>query len=118
MNKPVENQMVRNIPLWVNNKPAQATSTRMGEVTNPATGAVTGKVPLCNEADVDTAVKAAQAAFPAWRDTPPLRRARILMKYRELIDAHRDELAALITAEHGKTITDAGGSVQIGRAHV
>ena len=110
--------MVRNIPLWVNNKPAQATSTRMGEVTNPATGAVTGKVPLCNEADVDTAVKAAQAAFPAWRDTPPLRRARILMKYRELIDAHRDELAALITAEHGKTITDAGGSVQIGRAHV
>ena len=114
MNKPVENQMVRNIPLWVNNKPAQATSTRMGEVTNPATGAVTGKVPLCNEADVDTAVKAAQAAFPAWRDTPPLRRARILMKYRELIDAHRDELAALITAEHGKTITDAGGSVQRG----
>ena len=53
MNKPVENQMVRNIPLWVNNKPAQATSTRMGEVTNPATGAVTGKVPLCNEADVE-----------------------------------------------------------------
>lgn len=114
MNKPVENQIVKNIPLWINGKPAQATSSRTGEITNPATGAVTGRVPFCNEADVDTAVKAAQAAFPAWRDTPPLRRARILMKYRELIDAHRDELAALITAEHGKTLADAGGSVQRG----
>ena len=114
MNKPVENQIVKNIPLWVNNKPATASSTRMGDITNPATGVITAKVPLCNQADVDTAVKAAQAAFPAWRDTPPLRRARILMKYRELIDAHRDELAALITAEHGKTLTDAGGSVQRG----
>ena len=88
--------------------------TRAGDVTNPATGQVTGRVPFCNEADVDAAVKAAQAAFPAWRDTPPLRRARILMKYRELIDAHRDELARLITLEHGKTLTDAGGSVQRG----
>jgi malonate-semialdehyde dehydrogenase (acetylating)/methylmalonate-semialdehyde dehydrogenase len=114
MNKPVENQIVNNIPLWINGKPAQASSTRAGDVTNPATGAVTGRVPFCNEADVDTAVAAAQAAFPAWRDTPPLRRARILMRYRELIDAHRDELARLITLEHGKTLTDAGGSVQRG----
>jgi malonate-semialdehyde dehydrogenase (acetylating)/methylmalonate-semialdehyde dehydrogenase len=114
MNKPVENQLIKNIPLWINGKPAAAGSTRSGEITNPATGAVTGRVPYCNEADVDTAVKAAQAAFPGWRDTPPLRRARILMRYRELIDAHRDELAALITAEHGKTLADAGGSVQRG----
>ncbi len=113
MNKPVD-QAVTQIPLWINGKPASATSTRSGEVTNPATGAVSGRVPYCNEADIDTAVKAAQAAFPAWRDTPPLRRARILMRYRELIDAHRDELARLITAEHGKTLTDAGGSVQRG----
>jgi malonate-semialdehyde dehydrogenase (acetylating) / methylmalonate-semialdehyde dehydrogenase len=114
MNKPVENQIQKTIPLWINGKAASASSTRLGEVTNPATGAVTARVPFCNEADVDAAVKAAQAAFPAWRDTPPLRRARILMKYRELIDAHRDELAALITAEHGKTLADAGGSVQRG----
>ena len=114
MNKPVENQIVTNIPLWINGKAVAATSTRAGDVTNPATGAVSGRVPLCNEADVDTAVKAAQAAFPGWRDTPPLRRARILMKYRELIDAHRDELARLITLEHGKTLSDAGGSVQRG----
>ncbi|MBM3344053.1 MAG: CoA-acylating methylmalonate-semialdehyde dehydrogenase [Betaproteobacteria bacterium] len=114
MNKPVENQIVKNIPLWINGKPATASSTRLGEITNPATGAVTGRVPYCNQADVDGAVKAAQAAFPGWRDTPPLRRARILMRYRELIEAHRDELAALITAEHGKTLADAGGSVQRG----
>ena len=114
MNKPPENQSITNIPLWINGKPASASSTRAGDVTNPATGQVTGRVPFCNEADVDAAVKAAQAAFPAWRDTPPLRRARILMKYRELIDAHRDELARLITLEHGKTLTDAGGSVQRG----
>ena len=114
MNKPVESQIVKNIPLWINNKPAAAGSTRAGDITNPATGEITARVPLCNEADIDTAVAAAQAAFPAWRDTPPLRRARILMKYRELIDAHRGELAALITAEHGKTLSDAGGSVQRG----
>ena len=114
MNKPLENQSMTHIPLWINGKPASASSTRAGDVTNPATGQVTGRVPFCNEADVDTAAKAARAAFPAWRDTPPLRRARILMKYRELIDAHRDELARLITLEHGKTLTDAGGSVQRG----
>ncbi|HTD91400.1 MAG TPA: CoA-acylating methylmalonate-semialdehyde dehydrogenase, partial [Burkholderiales bacterium] len=114
MNKPVENKIVTNIPLWINNKPATAGSQRAGDITNPATGAVTARVPFCNEADIDTAVAAAKAAFPAWRDTPPLRRARILMKYRELIDAHRDELAALVTAEHGKTLADAGGSVQRG----
>ena len=114
MNKPVENQIVKNIPLWINNKPATAGTSRRGDITNPATGAVTARVPYCNEADVDVAVKAALAAFPAWRDTPPLRRVRILMKYRELVDAHRDELAALITAEHGKTLADAGGSVQRG----
>ncbi|HTE14907.1 MAG TPA: CoA-acylating methylmalonate-semialdehyde dehydrogenase, partial [Burkholderiales bacterium] len=114
MNKLVENQIFKNIPLWINNKPATASSIRAGDITNPATGVVTARVPLCNEADIDTAVAAAKAAFPAWRDTPPLRRARVLMRYRELIDAHRDELAALITAEHGKTLADAGGSVQRG----
>lgn len=114
MNRPLDNKALTVISLWINGKPVTAATTRTGDITNPATGAVTARVPLCNVADVDTAVAAATAAFPAWRDTPPLRRARILMRYRELIDAHRDELAALITAEHGKTLTDAGGSVQRG----
>ncbi len=114
MNKPVETTAVKSIPLWINNQPVAASSTRWGDITDPATGRVTAQVPLCSASDIATAVAAAKAAFPAWRDTPPLRRARILMKYRELIDAHRGELAALITAEHGKTLTDAGGSVQRG----
>jgi malonate-semialdehyde dehydrogenase (acetylating)/methylmalonate-semialdehyde dehydrogenase len=102
------------IPFWINGRPQAAVATRRGDVTNPATGQVTAHVPLGNGADVDSAVAAAQAAFPAWRDLPALRRARILMRFRELLDAHRDELAQLVTAEHGKTLPDAAGSVQRG----
>jgi malonate-semialdehyde dehydrogenase (acetylating)/methylmalonate-semialdehyde dehydrogenase len=114
MNKPADLKAVETLTMWVNGKKQLAATSRYGEVTNPALGIVVRKVPLCNEADIDTAVAAAQAAFPAWRDTPPLRRARVLMRYRELIDAHRDELAGLISEEHGKTLPDALGSVQRG----
>ena len=114
MNKPTEMKAIDTIALWVNGRKQPATSSRSGNVTNPATGEVVRQVPFCNEADIASAVAAAKAAFPAWRDTPPLRRARILMRYRELIEAHRDELAKLITEEHGKTLADAGGSVQRG----
>jgi malonate-semialdehyde dehydrogenase (acetylating)/methylmalonate-semialdehyde dehydrogenase len=102
------------VPVWVNGARVAAQSRRCGDVTNPATGAVTRRVPFCNREDIASAVAAAQAAYPKWRDTPPLRRARILMRYRELLEAHRDELARLITAEHGKTLSDAAGSVQRG----
>jgi malonate-semialdehyde dehydrogenase (acetylating) / methylmalonate-semialdehyde dehydrogenase len=114
MNKPNEVRALETLPLWVNGRLEQAGASRLGEVTNPATGAVVRRVPMCNPSDVDRAVAAALAAFPAWRATPPLRRARVLMRYRELVDAHRDELAALITNEHGKTLEDARGSVQRG----
>ncbi|EYC49756.1 methylmalonate-semialdehyde dehydrogenase [Hylemonella gracilis str. Niagara R] len=90
------------------------TSGRQQDVSNPATGAVTGQVALASSAEVDAAVAAAQAAFPAWADTPPLRRARILFKFLELLNQHRDELARLITAEHGKVYTDAQGEVTRG----
>src|SRR6188768_3348524 len=96
MNKPVELKAVPSVPLWIDGKQQDASSTRAGDITNPATG------------------QAASRAFPGWRDTPPLRRARILMKFRELLDANKDELAKLITAEHGKTLADAAGSVQRG----
>lgn len=89
-------------------------SGRQQDVSNPATGAVTGQVALASSAEVDAAVAAAQAAFPAWADTPPLRRARILFKFLELLNQHRDELARLITAEHGKVFTDAQGEVTRG----
>jgi len=89
-------------------------SGRTQPVTNPATGAVTGHVSLASAADVDAAVRAAAAAFPAWANTPPLRRARILFKFLELLNQHHDELAHLITAEHGKVFTDAQGEVTRG----
>ena len=83
-------------------------------VTNPATGQVTGQVTLATPAEVNAAVAAAHAAFPAWADTPPIRRARVMFKFLELLNAHKDELAHLITAEHGKVFTDAQGEVARG----
>lgn len=89
-------------------------STRQQDVTNPATGAVTGRVRLGSAADVDAAVAAAQAAFPAWSEVPPIRRARVMFKFLELVNQHKDELARAITLEHGKVFTDAQGEVARG----
>ncbi|UXH78620.1 CoA-acylating methylmalonate-semialdehyde dehydrogenase [Roseateles amylovorans] len=91
-----------------------ATSGRSQAVYNPATGAVARQLQLGSAADVDTAVAAAQAAFPAWADAPPLRRARVMFKFLELLNQNRDRLAAMITAEHGKVFTDAQGEVSRG----
>ena len=90
------------------------TSTRTQAVYNPATGAVARQVRLGNADDVNAAVASAQAAFPAWADTPPLRRARVMFKFLELLNHHKDDLARLITAEHGKVFTDAQGEVARG----
>jgi malonate-semialdehyde dehydrogenase (acetylating)/methylmalonate-semialdehyde dehydrogenase len=89
-------------------------STRTQAVYNPATGAVARQVRLGNGADVNAAVASAQAAFPAWADTPPIRRARVLFKFLELLNQRKDELAHIITAEHGKVFTDAQGEVARG----
>ncbi|MEY3654004.1 MAG: Methylmalonate-semialdehyde dehydrogenase, partial [Pseudomonadota bacterium] len=87
---------------------------RRQAVTNPATGAVSAEVVLGSAADVNQAVAAAQAAFPAWSDLPPLRRSRVMFKFLELVNQHRDALAHAITAEHGKVFTDAQGEVTRG----
>jgi malonate-semialdehyde dehydrogenase (acetylating)/methylmalonate-semialdehyde dehydrogenase len=102
------------IPLWIGGKAVPATTTRYGEVTNPATGEVIRHVPLANAADVDAAVKAAAEALPAWRAAPALRRARVLMRFRELLDANKKELRKIITQEHGKTLIDAEGEITRG----
>ena len=67
MNKPSDGQAVATVDLWIGGKRQRATTTRLGDITNPATGAVTRRVPLCNAQDIDAAVKAAAAAFPGWR---------------------------------------------------
>jgi malonate-semialdehyde dehydrogenase (acetylating)/methylmalonate-semialdehyde dehydrogenase len=102
------------VPLWINGKATPSGSERSGPVTNPATGELIRTVPFANAADVDAAVRAAAAAFPAWRDTPPLRRARILARFRELVEQHAKEIAAIVTEEHGKVFLDAMGSVTRG----
>ena len=99
---------------YIGGKAHPGTAGRSQNVFNPATGAVTGQVALANGADVDAAVAAAQAAFPAWADTPPIRRARVMFKFLELLNAHKDQLAHCITAEHGKVFTDAQGEVSRG----
>ncbi len=112
MNKPADLNL-QVVPVWINGKTVQP-SGRFGEVFNPATGQVTKRVPFCDEKPIDEAVKAAAKAFPAWRDTPPLRRARVMQKFLGLLQKNQKELAAIITQEHGKTLPDAMGSVQRG----
>ena len=90
------------------------TSGRASDVYNPATGQVSARVDLASRAEVDAAVAAARAAFPAWAGTSPLRRARVMFKFKELIEKNHDHLAALITAQHGKVFTDAKGEVTRG----
>jgi malonate-semialdehyde dehydrogenase (acetylating)/methylmalonate-semialdehyde dehydrogenase len=87
---------------------------RSSPVFNPATGATTAHVLLADTATVERAVAAAKAAFPAWADTPPPKRARVLFRFKELLEANLDELAALITREHGKVLSDAKGEVMRG----
>jgi malonate-semialdehyde dehydrogenase (acetylating) / methylmalonate-semialdehyde dehydrogenase len=102
---------------WIGGRsvgPATAGSRRSQAVWNPATGAVARQVLLADEADVNAAVAAAAAAQPAWGDSPPIRRARVLQQFASLLRQHQDALAALITAEHGKTFSDAQGEVQRG----
>lgn len=105
---------VAQVAHWVSGQPSPGTSGRSGPVFNPATGALRAEVAMANAADVDHAVASARAAFPAWADTPPIRRARVMFKFVELLNAHKDELAHLITAEHGKVFTDAQGEVARG----
>ena len=96
---------------FINGAKAAGGSGRFGEVFNPATGEKTADVAFASEAELDQVVQAAKAALPAWSATPPLRRARVMFKLKELIEKHHDDLAKAITLEHGKTFDDAKGEV-------
>ena len=99
------NEKAATVECWVGGKRQRATATRSGDVTNPATGAVTRKVPFCNAADIDAAVSAAAAAFPGWRDTPPLRRARVMQKFLQLLQANQKQIAQLVELNEGQLYT-------------
>ena len=89
-------------------------TNRSRSVVNPATGKTTKQVAMATKHTVEQAILAAQAAYPAWRDTPPLKRASIMFKYKELLDQHADQIVALITDEHGKVLDDAMGELKRG----
>jgi malonate-semialdehyde dehydrogenase (acetylating)/methylmalonate-semialdehyde dehydrogenase len=108
------NLSIARIGHYINGRVVGSTSGRQQEVFNPATGDVSAQVELASVAEVDAAVAAASAAAPAWADTAPLKRARILFKFKELIDKHHNDLAAAITREHGKVLSDAKGEVTRG----
>ena len=92
----------------------QVGGTRRSPVFNPATGATIAEVALADRAQVDRAVAAAKAAFTDWSEAPALKRARVLFKFKELLAAHHDELAAIVTREHGKVLSDAHGEIARG----
>ncbi len=102
------------VPHYVNGSPVEGASSRFGEVFNPATGEVTKRIAFATTAEVNQAVAAASAAFPAWAAQPPLRRARVLLRFLDALEREKDALAALITSEHGKVFSDARGEVQRG----
>jgi malonate-semialdehyde dehydrogenase (acetylating) / methylmalonate-semialdehyde dehydrogenase len=105
---------VAEIGHYVGGKRVAGTSGRTGEVFNPATGEQSGRVAFASVDEVDSAVAAAAAAFPAWSDLPPSRRATVMFRFRELLLRDADRLARLITAEHGKTFSDAQGELARG----
>src|SRR5437660_4798660 len=102
------------VPLLIGGRLEASTSDRRGEVFNPSTGRVQAEVPFCTPAEIDRAVRCAAAAWPAWSETPAVERARVLFRFRELLRARFEELATLVTREHGKTIAEARAEVQRG----
>ena len=99
---------------WIQGRATRGSGERSQPVWNPSTGAVARQVLLASAADVNAAVAAAKAAQPAWAEVPPIRRARVMNQFLALMNQHRDRLAAMITAEHGKVFSDAQGEVMRG----
>lgn len=107
--------MTSSITHWADGAEFVGASDRWADVTNPATGRVTGRVALASAADAEVVIAAAAAAAPAWRETSLARRTQIMFAFRELLNARKDELARLITAEHGKVFSDALGEISRGQ---
>ncbi|HET6699310.1 MAG TPA: aldehyde dehydrogenase family protein, partial [Nocardioidaceae bacterium] len=99
---------------WIDNQQTPGVSTRRGPVWNPATGEQQAEVLLAETADVDAAVASARAAFAEWSQTSLSKRAKVMFAFRELVNAHVDELAEAVSDEHGKVLSDAAGEVQRG----
>ncbi|MEP1901984.1 MAG: aldehyde dehydrogenase family protein, partial [Nitratireductor sp.] len=106
--------MAKELTHFINGEHVAGASGRFSDVMNPNTGEVTGRTPLASAAEMDKAVQAAAAAFPGWAATNPQRRARVMFNFKRLLEDNMDELAELLSAEHGKVIADSKGDVQRG----
>jgi malonate-semialdehyde dehydrogenase (acetylating)/methylmalonate-semialdehyde dehydrogenase len=112
MSAPIQSTLaVPSIPHWIGGEAVGGASNRSGDVYNPSTGCVTASVPYASAADIKACVAAAHAAFGKWAATPPLRRARILFRFRQLLESASDQIAEAISREHGKTLSDARGEI-------
>ncbi len=98
----------------INGEWSESPTERLGEVFNPSTGDLIGQVPMHTSDDVDRAVAGALKAFPAWRETPAADRARVMFRFRDLLERHADEIAKVVSREHGKTFAESRASVQRG----
>jgi len=105
---------MREVHHFVGGKVVAGTSGRFGDIFNPNTGKVQAKVSLATEAELDKAVANAAAAFPAWAAMNPQRRARVMFEFKRLLEANINELAELLSSEHGKVVADSKGDVQRG----
>src|SRR5215475_9312936 len=105
---------VETLPIFRSGKWVAAKAKRTSEVFNPSTGKVIGKVPLCDAKETSEVVEAAAAALPSWSETPVVERARLMFRFRALLEHHFEELAALVTHEHGKTLAEARAEVNRG----
>ncbi|MES2391236.1 MAG: aldehyde dehydrogenase family protein, partial [Acidobacteriota bacterium] len=115
---PTSTVQVPAVPHWINGARVTGNSGRFSDVFHPASGQVSARVPLATDAEVDAAVQAAAAAFPSWSTQPPLRRARIMFRFREIFERRIDEVAALINREHGKVFSDAKGEATRGMENI
>jgi len=105
---------MKQITHWINGAPSTTKSERSGDIFNPATGHITGSVAFADAATVDLAVDAATAAFTTWRHSSLTKRTQVLFAFRELVQQNKEKIAALITDEHGKVLSDAAGEVTRG----
>ena len=106
------------IPNFIAGRWVRSDATEALEVSDPATGEPLGRTPLSGPAEVDAAVRAAQAAFPAWRATPAVERTRVLFRLKGLLEAHKADLARSLTREHGKIVAESAGEIQRGIENV
>jgi malonate-semialdehyde dehydrogenase (acetylating)/methylmalonate-semialdehyde dehydrogenase len=105
---------MKQISHWINGAEYKGSGSRFGDVFDPALGTQAAQVSFAEEADIEVAVSSAQAAFPAWKDTSLAKRNSILFTFRQLLDQRKGELAAIITEEHGKVLSDAMGEINRG----